>query len=411
MLVIWSITTMAGVVPTSNGNQKLRWKSGAIRISISPSLARSAPNIKSDSDVTGAIRRSIDAWTAVADISLVQDTSDRLSVSAAGVAGDGVSLISIAATPENVLFFGKGDDATAAKTRVFFNRRGFITEADIVLSPFQQFSTDGTYGTFDLEATLKHEIGHLLGLGHSSVVGSMMYDVSAKNGVFGENGLAASRITQDDIAAIRDLYGVKADENCCGVLTGRLTGIAKTTRNIDVWLKEKETGRVSAHGTTSRDGNFRIGGLEAGPYEVSVRENGRFAEASLLQIGDVTIDKGSTVSFLRKLVRQPRNFSVELLGKNGVLSDSPLKLRRGNAYTLYLGGKNLSSARLQVETSSPFLIIDVDSIADQAYDGRLSGLSFELTVDGETPSGTYNLCAVSDSGSSDCIVGGISIVD
>ena len=165
--------------------QRLRWKGRTIKIDVSSSLTRPNTNIKYGSDVAGAIQRSIQAWQSAADIQISTEPSDKQSVSPAGLAGDTVSLITIAQTPENVLFFSKDSDSASAKTRIFFNRGGYITEADIVLNPFQQFSTDGTFGTFDLESTLTHEIGHLLGLRHSGVFGATMAESFARMGTFG----------------------------------------------------------------------------------------------------------------------------------------------------------------------------------------------------------------------------------
>src|SRR5688572_10390730 len=150
--------------------QTLRWKDRTIRIAVSSSLTQPSSNIKTDSDVVNALRRSVRAWESVADIDIQIESSGKRNVSPSGIVGDGVSLITIAQTPENILLFSRNPMAEPAKTRVFYNRRGNITEADIVLNPLQQFSADGTFGTFDLEATLTHEIGHLLGLGHSSLL-------------------------------------------------------------------------------------------------------------------------------------------------------------------------------------------------------------------------------------------------
>ena len=124
--------------------RKLQWKGKKIEIALSRSLLSNSPNIKVGSDVAGAIRRSIAAWQNVAAVEIRTQETSRQDVSPSGLVGDGVSLITIAASPENILFFGKDPYSASAKTRIFYNRRGFITEADIVLNPFQLFSTDGS---------------------------------------------------------------------------------------------------------------------------------------------------------------------------------------------------------------------------------------------------------------------------
>ncbi|KAB1205329.1 Metalloendoproteinase 1 [Morella rubra] len=62
----------------------------------------------------------------------------------------------------------------------------------------EQWSVGARPGAFDLETVALHEIGHLLGLGHSSVEGAIMYS-SISQGV--TKGLHA-----DDIQGIKALY-------------------------------------------------------------------------------------------------------------------------------------------------------------------------------------------------------------
>ena len=87
---------------------ELRWKAaGAIPIAVSASLLNESSNIKSDSDVAGAVRRSLETWEKFADIKFQRTDSEKQSVSPSGPSGDGVSLITVAQTPENALLFAK----------------------------------------------------------------------------------------------------------------------------------------------------------------------------------------------------------------------------------------------------------------------------------------------------------------
>jgi len=77
-------------------------------------------------------------------------------------------------------------------------------EADMALNTNFSWSTNGASGTFDVETVYLHENGHVLGLGHSDVQGSIMEAVY--DGVRKE-------LHQDDICGIQSIYGTQ-DEAC-----------------------------------------------------------------------------------------------------------------------------------------------------------------------------------------------------
>ena len=399
--------TFAGEAAMTN----LRWRSGPIRIAISASLLRESANIKHDSDVAGAIKRSIETWSRVANIELRQTSSDKLSASPAGPAGDGISLITIAQTTENVLLFSKDPEGSAATTRIFYNRRGLITEADIVLNPYQQFSTDGTIGTFDLESTLTHELGHLLGLSHSEVLGSTMHANYGKNGVFGQQRLISRTLSADDIAAVRSLYGARGEETeCCGSIEGRLTLPSKLGRTLEVWIEDL-IGRVHGSSKVSSTGEFNFSGLTAGRYRVFAHEPGRPRNALPAQeVAVVTVTSGETESITAKAVGPGSgDLGLSYIGFNGQLSEMAVSLSPGRNFTIYLGGRNLDPKEISVGFNSPDLRVVPGTTRSLDYGDDISVIAFDVRVSARARNGEYSLFVGSRAGDRRAVIGGLTV--
>ncbi len=389
--------------------QRLRWKGQVIKISISSSLTRSNPNIKVDSDVIAAIRRSLAAWQDIADIEFQVDVSDKQGVSPSGIAGDGISLITIASTPENVLLFGKDAQTVAAKTRVFYNRKGFITEADIVLNPFQQFSTDGAFGTFDLQSTLTHEIGHLLGLKHSGVLGAAMSANLGKNTASDTVDFESRVLTDSDIAAVRDLYGVD-DEECCRTVAGKLTmSTGKAAKNLKVWAEDLETGRVIAQVDTDADGSYRLGGLTQGTYELYWKVKSGPGRSTTSELDTVDVENIDLRPATQKISIEPTKVVLDFVGTDGQLSESAVAVTRGREQTIYLGGKNLDPNTISIEFNSPYFRSIPASLTAQDFGSDISVVSFLIVVDKDAPRGVYSIFATDANGSKASLIGALKI--
>lgn len=373
---------------------RLRWKTSLIPISLSTSLTKPNPYIKPETDVAGAIERSLAAWEKSADIKFQISWTEKQTVSQSGKSGDGVSLLTIAPTPENLLLFGGDPQEVSARTRIFFNRRGHITEADIVLNPYEQFSTDGSNGTFDLEATLTHEIGHLLGLDHTSVTGATMHTHTGKNGVYNLPGFGARTLAEDDLSGIRALYGAKnADDNCCGTIGGKLTtGNGKSAKDIQVWAEEFDSGRVAAGVLSNASGSFQIEGLAVGRYKIYAQSSVKTSAKSYAveNLGEVEVSKGKTQNIVEKLSGGRKNFDLQYVGFNGQISELAVPINGGKSYLIYVGGKNLNAANLTVGFNSRYLRVAPKSLMNHNYGDDISVVSFEVNVAAEIPLGEYS---------------------
>lgn len=414
-LAIFSLSALAYTPQISDEtkNSRPRWRTATINIAFSSSLAKPSPNIKFESDVTGAVRRSLATWEKAASIKFNEISSDKQSVSPAGPAGDGVSLISVAPTAENLLLFGGEASEIPAKTRVFYNRKGVITEADIVLNPYVQFSTDGSFGSFDLEATVTHEIGHLLGLEHSHLTGSTMQTNQGKNGIYNLAQIAPRTLSDSDVANIRALYGAKDDENCCGALKGKITlSPALAANNFHVWLEDAETGKIQAGTLTQADGTFSLEGLSAGKYRLMAQDSGekqknRKRIFSGGELGEVSIENGKVAVLEKQIAFKERSFSLKYVGLYGQISNLPVQVNGGKSFLIYLGGENLNPNELTVSTNSPFIKVTPNTTAKQDFGDEISVLSFEISVKSNAPAGEYSLRIQKNNGEVEYFVGGI----
>ena len=196
------------------GVRAQRWVSNPIIIAFSTSLNSPPPDIKTGSDLIGATRRALQHWSNAADIQFFETTSTIQTISPANT-GDRVNLITVSA--DNAAVFGSSENP--GLSRVFYDSGGAIVEGDIALNPNEPFSSDGTLGTYDLESTLTHEIGHLLGLEHSAIIGATMQPRQPRNGLYGLPAFTQRTLSDDDVTGVRALYGPRTGG---GSISGKL---------------------------------------------------------------------------------------------------------------------------------------------------------------------------------------------
>ena len=392
---------------------RLQWRTNQIPIAFSTSLIKPNPYIKSDSDIEAAIQRSLESWERAANIKFQVTWTEKQTISPTGKSGDNMSLVTIAQTPENLLLFGNDAETVSARTRIFFNRKGNITEADIVLNPYEQFSTDGSFGTFDFEATLTHEIGHLLGLDHSSVTGATMHEHQGKNGVYNLAAFSSRTLAEDDLAGIRALYGANStDENCCGTISGKLASAnGRAAKDVQVWAEDAESGRVAAGVLSNADGAFRIEGLTGGQYKVYAQDYGKDTgkSFSVEELGEVSVVKGKTQILSKKLKIVTKDFDVRYVGFNGQVSELAVPVNGGKSYLIYVGGKNLDAGKITIGFNSPHISVTPKSLTNHKYGADVSVVSFEINVAAETPLGEYSFFIRSKGADAEFAVGSLTV--
>jgi hypothetical protein len=159
---------------------------------------------------------------------------------------------------------------------------GELVESDIFFNTAFEWSAaaGGEAGRFDLESTAVHEIGHLLGLGHSALgetealptggrrvlaSSAVMFPIS-----LGRGTTADRELQPDDIAGVSDLYPSDTHRADTGAARGRITKNGEPVFGAHVVAFNPMTGDLIGGFSVNEGGEFEITGLAPGPHVIRV---------------------------------------------------------------------------------------------------------------------------------------------
>ena len=302
-------------VSINGTNTILRWP-GAIPYRVSD--ADLATGI-SAADFDQALQRAFQAWQGVASAT-IQFTRQGFT---SGRPSDDDS--------SNVFGFERRADLerTLAVTSYTIDViNGEIIEADVQFNAAQPWSVadGGSLTGFDLQAVAQHEIGHVLGLGHSAVgetevsgtgrrliaSGAVMFPIA-----FPRGSLEGRTLRSDDIAGVSDLYKPASGGPRLGGLSGHVRKNGKGVFGAHVVAYGLRSGQIVGGYSINDDGDYVIGGLEPGSYVVRVEP----------------LDDGDVESFFEDTRRVDADFAVTYYAKiavaprNGVAADIDVAVR------------------------------------------------------------------------------------
>ena len=105
-----------------------------------------------------------------------------------------------------------------ALTSVFYDTEtGEILDVDIEFNAeYFEFTTQTEDAVYDIQSVLTHEVGHVFGLGHSTVVGATMIDEADPGELY------MRTLQEDDIDGLCTLYPLEEDPETCPEPTGGL---------------------------------------------------------------------------------------------------------------------------------------------------------------------------------------------
>jgi hypothetical protein len=236
-----------------------------------------------------AITTSFGVWDSLDSIDLSAEFAGFTAANP--LSGDSMTVIGYQNRPDL-------DRVLAATNFIIDTQTAEIVESDIFFNSAFTWSTDsaGITGRQDVQSIAVHEIGHLLGLGHSAlgetelmtggrrVLGAeaVMFPIAFAAGTVHDRSLKA-----DDIAGITDIYGSSEARRSRGSISGKITKNGAGVLGAHIVAFSTRTGTLVGGFSLTDDGSYTIAGLEPGPYVLRVEP---LDDGDLTSFFDASVD-------------------------------------------------------------------------------------------------------------------------
>ena len=253
---------------TVGNGVRLRWDSPVRWFA----TERGVPGV-SATDFQAAVQRGFGRWQDVPTASIAFQFVGFTS--AEPFEDDGLTVLGFQHEPDQERVLG-------ATSFIIDVVSGEIVESDVFFNSAFEWSTaaSGDPARFDLESVAVHEIGHLLGLGHSALgetelrpeggrrvlaTGAVMFPIS-----LGRGSIQDRELQPDDVAGVSDLYPETDFRAATGAVRGRVLRNGTPVHGAHVVAFNAQTNALIGGFSLGADGAFEIAGLTPGAHVVRV---------------------------------------------------------------------------------------------------------------------------------------------